>query len=115
MYQKFGLVKPYWTVTGSKQVDKGRIDVTHDESDLYSFKVPPLRNVAMTPPYFHDGSVGALSEAVRIMADVQLARKLENDDVRQLVAFLNSLTGKLPEQSAVTPVLLPAQFPEASR
>jgi cytochrome c peroxidase len=69
----------------------------------------------MTPPYFHDGSVGALSEAVRIMADVQLARKLENDDVRQLVAFLNSLTGKLPEQSAVTPVLLPAQFPEASR
>ncbi|HTS53706.1 MAG TPA: cytochrome c peroxidase [Burkholderiales bacterium] len=115
MYQKFGLVKPYWTATGSKQVDKGRFDVTHDESDLYSFKVPSLRNVAMTPPYFHDGSAEALPEAVRIMAEVQLARKLEDDDVRQLVAFLNSLTGKVPEQYAVAPVLPPAQFPGRGR
>ena len=114
MYQKFGLVKSYWTATNSKQVDKGRFDVTHDEADLYVFKVPSLRNVAMTPPYFHDGSVEALPEAVRIMADLQLARKLEDDDVRQLVAFLNSLTGKLPEAYAAVPVLLPANFPGAA-
>lgn len=68
IFQKFGVVEDYWTATGSQQPDKGRFDVTHDPQDTYVFKVPSLRNVAMTPPYFHDGSVRLLPEAVRIMA-----------------------------------------------
>jgi cytochrome c peroxidase len=68
MFQKFGVFEDYWKETGIKEVDKGRFDVTHDPNDMYVFKVPSLRNVAMTPPYFHDGSVRSLREAVRIMA-----------------------------------------------
>jgi cytochrome c peroxidase len=60
MYQKFGVVEDYWKATGSRNVDKGRMDVTNDPSDLYVFRVPSLRNVSMTPPYFHDGSVSTL-------------------------------------------------------
>src|SRR5262249_25565792 len=69
------------------------------------FKVPPLRNVAMTAPYFHDGAVATLPEAVRIMARVQLGRTLADPDVRDLVAFLESLTGPLPEDFATIPAL----------
>src|SRR5215831_14579868 len=60
MFQKFGLVEEYWKATGSQEIDKGRFGVTQDPADLYVFKVPSLRNVAMTPPYFHDGSVATL-------------------------------------------------------
>jgi cytochrome c peroxidase len=70
MYQKFGVVEDYWTATGSDPFDKGRDDVTKDPADLYVFRVASLRNVAMTPPYFHDGSVATLPEAVKIMARV---------------------------------------------
>jgi cytochrome c peroxidase len=70
MFQKFGVVEEYWRATGSGTVDKGRIDVTHDPADLYVFKVPSLRNVARTPPYFHDGSVATLADAVRVMGRV---------------------------------------------
>lgn len=110
-YQKFGLVKDYWSATGSKQIDKGRFEFTKDPADLYVFKVPGLRNVAMTPPYFHDGSVHALADAVRVMADVQLGKRLDAEDVTELVAFLNSLTGPLPESFATAPELPAAAFP----
>jgi cytochrome c peroxidase len=63
MYRKFGVVEDYWNATGSKVIDKGRADVTKDPSDLYLFRVASLRNVAMTAPYFHDGSVATLPEA----------------------------------------------------
>src|SRR5262249_39776009 len=56
MYQRFGLVEDYWKVTASTTIDKGRFEVTRNLADMYVFKVPSLRNVAMTPPYFHDGS-----------------------------------------------------------
>jgi cytochrome c peroxidase len=109
-FQKFGVTEDYWKETGSKVVDKGRFDVTHDEADLYVFKVPSLRNVAMTPPYFHDGSVNSISEAVRVMAKVQLARTLSDSDLSDLVAFLKTLTGKLPASYADAPVLPPSGF-----
>jgi cytochrome c peroxidase len=110
MFQKFGIVEDYWTETGSKEVDKGRFDVTHDQADLYVFKVPSLRNVAMTPPYFHDGSVPALPDAVRIMAKVQLGTTLGQSDIDDIVAFLNSLTGNLPATFAEAPTLPPAAY-----
>jgi cytochrome c peroxidase len=104
-YRKFGLVEEYWKATGSTAVDKGRFDVTHDPADLYVFKVPSLRNVAMTPPYFHDGSVATLPAAVRVMARVQLGKTLTEDEVKDIAAFLRTLTGPLPADFATTPVL----------
>jgi cytochrome c peroxidase len=111
-FAKFGVVEDYWKETGSQEIDKGRFDITHDPADMYVFKVPALRNVAMTPPYFHDGSVENLSDAVRIMAKVQLAKDLSSDDVNDIVAFLGSLTGKLPPQFVSAPVLPAAGFPD---
>jgi cytochrome c peroxidase len=113
MFQKFGVVEDYWKETGSPAPDKGRFDVTHDGGDLYVFKVPTLRNVARTPPYFHDGSVAALPEAVRIMGKVQLGKSLSEAQIAQLVAFLDSLTGKIPENFATAVALPPAAFPGA--
>jgi cytochrome c peroxidase len=112
MFEKFGIVEDYWKEAGSKEVDKGRFDVTHDPADLYVFKVPSLRNVAMMPPYFHDGSVEKLSDAVRVMAKVELGKDLSDEDARDIVAFLKSLTGTLPEQFARAPVLAPSGFPQ---
>jgi cytochrome c peroxidase len=109
-YQKFGLVEEYWKATGSKEIDKGRFDVTQDPADTYVFKVPSLRNVARTPPYFHDGSVATLSEAVRVMARVQLGKTLSQEQVDHLVAFLDSLTGKLPDAFVDVPVLPTSAF-----
>jgi cytochrome c peroxidase len=105
MYQKFGLVEDYWKATGSPSIDRGRFDVTQDPADMYVFKVPSLRNVAMTPPYFHDGSVSTLPAAVRVMARVQLGRTLADREVADIVAFLESLTGRLPDDFATTPRL----------
>jgi cytochrome c peroxidase len=110
MFQKFGVVEDYWKETGSKETDKGRFDVTHDQSDMYVFKVPTLRNVAMTPPYFHDGSVATLPEAVTIMAKVQLGKTLSDQDVSDVVVFLGSLTGKLPDNFDNTPILPAGAF-----
>jgi len=65
MYQKFDLVKgPYWDYTKSDNRAKGRFNVTHSQSDMFVFKVPMLRNIAHTYPYFHDGSIWDLNEAV---------------------------------------------------
>jgi cytochrome c peroxidase len=105
MYQKFGLVEPYWTLTKSTEIDEGRFTVTKDANDKYVFKVPGLRNVAMTAPYFHDGSVDGLAEAVGIMARVQLEKTLASPEVESIVAFLNSLTGQIPADALRVPVL----------
>jgi len=116
MYQKFGITQDYWTATGSKEVelfkgrDKGRFQDTKDEADAFIFKVQQLRNVAVTPPYFHDGSVADLRDAVRIMAKVQLGRDVSGDDVTDIVAFLASLTGEVPEQFASVPNLPAAPY-----
>ncbi len=104
-FRKFGVVSDYWKATGSKDIDKGRFGVTNDPADLYKFKVAGLRNVAMTAPYFHDGSVDALPKAVRVMAKVQLDADLSDSDVEQIVTFLGSLTGTMPEGFERAPVL----------
>jgi cytochrome c peroxidase len=87
MYQKLGLVKEYDTK------DMGRFEVTKQEADKKLFKVPSLRNVAKTGPYFHDGSVKTLDQAVSLMAEYQLGKQLSNEEVADIVAFLGSLTG----------------------
>ena len=97
MYQKFGIFEPYEKYTKSEKVDEGRYAVTKNDSDKYVFKVPVLRNVAMTPPYFHDGSVDKLSDAVWIMGKIQLGKDLPKEQVQDIVAFLHALTGKIPE------------------
>jgi cytochrome c peroxidase len=116
MYQKFGLTQDYWLVTGSteqellKGRDKGRFHDTKDEADAFYFKVPQLRNVAATPPYFHDGSVAQLDDAVRVMAKLQLGLDLPDADVADIVAFLGSLTGEVPKHFADVPSLPVAAF-----
>ncbi len=79
--------------------DKGRMEQTKKEEDRAMWRVPTWRNIALTAPYFHNGSVKTLDEAVRIMASTQLNKKLKDGEVADIVAFLESLTGKFPEQS----------------
>jgi cytochrome c peroxidase len=105
--QRFGVVKQYWSETGSEKVDVGRFAITKKEEDRYVFRVPMLRNIAKTAPYFHDGSIDPLDRAVRIMASVQLGRMLDDATVATIVAFLESLTGDVPEHYAP-----PGQRPE---
>ena len=116
LYQKFGITADYWTLTGSQEIelfkgrDKGRFQDTKNEADAFIFKVQQLRNVAATPPYFHDGSVAKLEDAVRIMAKLQLGRDLGDQDVADIVAFLESLTGEVPERFASVPSLPVAAY-----
>lgn len=98
--QKFGLVKDYWLATGSREIDLGRFNSTKLDADRYVFRVPMLRNVAKTAPYFHDGSVDTLEQAVRVMGEVQLGRQLAEADVADIVAFFGSLTGPIPAHYA---------------
>jgi cytochrome c peroxidase len=97
---RFGLVKNYWLETGSEEIDPGRYAMTKKEEDRYVFRVPMLRNIAKTAPYFHDGSVESLDRAVRIMASVQLGRALDDATVGAIVSFLESLTGEVPQHYA---------------
>jgi cytochrome c peroxidase len=95
-FQKFGLHGNYWEHTGSTEIDAGREQVTQDEADRYFFRVASLRNVEKTAPYFHDGSVETLEEAVRVMVRIQLGMELTDQQVSALAAFLRSLTGEVP-------------------
>jgi cytochrome c peroxidase len=106
MFQKFGVHHDYWTYTKSTVVDKGRFDVTGSEADMYVFKVPSLRNIAKTAPYFHDGSVAELPEAVRIIAKVNLNKDLTDGEVSSIVTFLEALTGELPVETTQEPLEL---------
>ena len=105
MFQKFGVVEEYWNATASREIDKGRFGLTKDPADLYVFKVPSLRNAAKTPPYFHDGSVATLGEAVKVMGRVQLGITLPDTDIGEIVAFIEALTGTLPAGFVTAPVL----------
>jgi cytochrome c peroxidase len=104
-FKKFGVTEDYWKATGSKDIDDGRFLATKSPDDKYVFKVPTLRNVAKTGPYFHDGSVGSLEDAVRAIARLQLGVAAGDKEARAIVAFLASLTGTLPENFATAPVL----------
>ncbi|AEV99619.1 cytochrome-c peroxidase [Niastella koreensis] len=93
--QKFGLVTDYRTLTNSQMSDEGKKQVTHKEQDKDVFKVPELRNVEGTHPYFHDGSIARLDTAVKIMGKAQLNKDLSATEIKQVVAFLNALSGQI--------------------
>lgn len=105
VYQKSGIFEPYWKYTKSESIDEGRYVVTKNEADKYVFKVPIHRNVAKTAPYFHDGSVDKLEDAVWIMGKIQLGKDLNKSQVEEIVTFLKSLTGKIPEDALKVPLL----------
>jgi cytochrome c peroxidase len=105
MYEKFGVFEPYWNLTKSEEIDEGRYAVTQNEADRYVFKIPMLRNVAKTPPYFHDGSVDRLERAVFIMAKIQLGKDLSGSQIDEILSFLRSLTGRIPEDVLRIPPL----------
>ncbi|MEA1898939.1 MAG: cytochrome-c peroxidase [Bacteroidota bacterium] len=96
MFHKFGLFGNYWDHTKSKAIDNGRFDVTQKESDKYVFKVPSLRNIDKTYPYFHDGSIDDLKESVLIMAKLELNKDLSDEEAEEIVSFLATLTGEVP-------------------
>ncbi len=98
-YQKLGVVNSY------PSEDVGRFAVTGHESDKYVFKVPSLRNIAKTGPYFHDGSVGSLDEAIKLMSYHQLGKALTDGEVHEIRAFLGALTGEIPLAYVVEPPL----------
>ncbi len=89
-YNKFGIYED----SDSKHL--GRYSITKREEDKHVFKVPSLRNIALTDPYMHDGRVSTLKEAVEIMTKYQLGRHMEQGDTEAIVSFLESLTGDLP-------------------
>lgn len=106
MFQKFGLVDgPYWKHIDDPKHDKGRADVTKKAEDEFFFRVPGLRNVERTYPYFHNGSVWELDKAVNIMAKAQLGKTLAPEDTENIVAFLKALSGNVPESARTMPEL----------
>lgn len=109
--KKLGLAKP-WT---GKSDDTGRMSVTKDEADRLFFKVPSLRNVAKTAPYFHDGSAATLDEAIKLMARHQLGKELSDDDVKSIVTFLGALTGDLPAAESIAKPELPPSGPKTPK
>ena len=96
MLQRFGILGDYFVDRGTpiEKADLGHFNVSGDEADRHRFKVPSLRNVALTAPYFHDGSAATLDEAVRVMVKYQLGRTATPEDIRLIVSFLEALTGQ---------------------
>lgn len=115
-FQRMGVVKPYNT----KNPAEGRIAVTGVDGDRFNFKVPTLRNVELTYPYFHDGAYWKLEDAVDVMGRLQLGREMKEDEINNVVAFLKTLTGdqpdftlpRLPPSTNNTPRPVPFEQPE---
>lgn len=101
LFQKFGALQAIPSAE-HKRTDRGRANVTEQARDIGVFKVPSLRNVALTAPYFHDGSVPDLGTAIRVMAATQLGTGIPSSDVEAIESFLNSLTGRPSEATRVT-------------
>jgi len=108
MFQVFGALRP---LDGRRvpDADTGRHRVTHDEADRFVFKVPGLRNVAITPPYLHDGSAPTLHDAVDAMFHYQLGRRPLPDDVDLIVKFLHTLTGEYQGRPLEGPPITPTR------
>ena len=100
MLMKFGLFANYWEHTNSSVIDSGKYVVTNAAADMFMFKVPSLRNIEKTGPYFHDGSVNDLEKAIEIMAITQNNKELSVDQVKSIEAFLNTLTGEAPASAS---------------
>ncbi|MGM0518894.1 MAG: cytochrome-c peroxidase [Campylobacterota bacterium] len=92
LYSKFGVMKD------AKSSNLGRFNVTNKEKDKYYFKVPSLRNIEHTAPYFHDARTSSLKEAVEIMSLYQLGRPISNNEIDNIVAFLKTLSAKIPKE-----------------
>lgn len=107
-FQKMGVIQPYVTANPAE----GRIGVTHEEIDRFRFKVPTLRNVELTYPYFHDGEAETLDEAVAVMGRLQLGRTFTPEERAKIVEFLKTLTGDQPRFELP---LLPPSTPETPR
>ncbi len=95
LYSKFGVME------NAKINALGRYNVTKRERDKYYFKVPSLRNIALTAPYFHDGKTSSLKEAIKMMSQLQLGRDFSESDIEKIEAFLHSLTGELPKERKI--------------
>lgn len=106
--EKFGVHADYWTLTKSQVHDEGLFESTKKEEDKFTFRVSMLRNIEKTGPYFHDGSVSDMKEAIPIMAKLQLDLNLSDQEIDAITSFLTSLTGQVPtnyrkqEQSVTT-------------
>jgi cytochrome c peroxidase len=109
MYQKLGVTKPF-----PDESDEGRFQVTKNEGDKMVFKVPSLRNIEKTGPYFHNGKVGTLTEAVEQMAEYEVGKKLTDAQIQSIVTWLKSLTGVLPADY-IKPPTLPASTPKTPK
>jgi cytochrome c peroxidase len=109
MYQKLGLVKPW-----PNEEDLGRYEVTQNDADKLFFKVPSLRNVEKTAPYYHDGSVPELEQAVKLMGTHQLGKDLAGDDVASIVTWLKTLTGEIPREY-IAEYKVPDEIPPAPK
>jgi cytochrome c peroxidase len=95
MFQTFGVMGDYFAKRGNPtDADLGRFNVTKNPNDKHVFKVPSLRNVALTAPYFHDGSAKTLNDAVSVMFKYQLGRAASQEDQDYIVMFLKTLTGE---------------------
>ncbi|WP_026098419.1 cytochrome-c peroxidase [Kamptonema formosum] len=100
LFQKFGIMGDYFAERGKvTKADLGRFNVTSNPQDKYVFKVPSLRNITLTSPYFHDGSAKTLSEAIAVMAKYQLGRQLSPEEIDLIVKFLTALTGEYQGKS----------------
>jgi len=93
LYAKFG------NIMDANSSNLGRYDVTKNPNDKYLFKVPSLRNIALTAPYFHDGRFNNLKNAVEFMVKHQLGKNINKNDINKIVSFLKSLTGELPKNA----------------
>lgn len=109
MYQKLGLVNP-WPDTA----DQGRFDLTKNDADKMMFKVPSLRNITKTGPYFHDGKTATLEEAVKKMAHHQVGKDLTDDQVKSIVTFLGALEGT-PDAAYIAKPALPESGPDTPK
>lgn len=95
LYEKLGIMRDYFAERGNiTEADQGRYALTRNPDDMHKFKVPSLRNIALTAPYFHDGTAQTLEQAVIVMAAYQLGASLPGEDVSRIVAFLRTLTGE---------------------
>jgi cytochrome c peroxidase len=108
-FQRLGIFKPW-----PNQVDPGRQKITKQEADRLVFKVPSLRNVTKTAPYFHDGSIPTLDQAIRQMAVHQRGSQLSDADVKSIVTWLDTLTGQIPHDY-IKPPVLPKSTPATPR
>jgi len=95
-FEYMGIKKSYFDYrgTGLTDGDKGRYSVTKNEQDLHKFKTPTLRNVMITPPYMHDGTVKSVEDAIRMMHQFEIGNNISDPDVTKIIAFLKTLTGE---------------------